>query len=151
MGTTVSGDNCQRTNCQRKLSELFLHWDNCKILQFYSSGSWSSDSCPLWQKISDSCLLTHINQPCAQRAHRNPSTDVYSPNVGSIYPIQIYTLQTVHSWAHRNPPTDTFPQLLVWYIQHQYINTTDMYSANLNTNINITKYIYLYWIYHAKN
>ena len=37
VGTTVSGDNCQRTNCQRKLSELFWHWDNCKILQFFQS------------------------------------------------------------------------------------------------------------------
>ena len=51
------------------MSVEFINWraivrsyslvaDNCKILQFYSSDSWSSDSCPLWQKISDSCLLT---------------------------------------------------------------------------------------------
>ena len=32
----------------------------------------------------------HIPQPCARRAHRNPPTNIHSPNVGSLYPIQVY-------------------------------------------------------------
>ena len=35
-------------------------------------------------------LEMYIPQPCAQRAHRNPPTDIYSRNVGSLYPIPIY-------------------------------------------------------------
>ena len=35
-------------------------------------------------------LTRHITQPCARRAHRNPPTNIYSPNVGSLYPIQVY-------------------------------------------------------------
>ena len=50
--------------------------------------------------------------------------------------MQVYILQNVHSWAHRNPLTDTFPPIVgMTYPIPIYINTTDMYSSNLNTNI----------------
>ena len=32
----------------------------------------------------------YIPQPCAQKAHRHPLTDIYPPIVGSIYPTQMY-------------------------------------------------------------
>ena len=35
-------------------------------------------------------ILTHLSQPSARRAHRHPPTVIYPPNVGRIYPIQIY-------------------------------------------------------------
>ena len=37
----------------------------------------------------------YISQPCARRAHRNPPSDIYSPNVGKKYPIQIYILKKI--------------------------------------------------------
>ena len=69
----------------------------------------------------------YIPKLCARRAHRNPSTDVYSPNVGSIYPIQIYTLQNVHSLTLRpkgrteNLQLTYIPQMLAAFIQYKYI------------------------------
>ena len=57
-------------------------------------------TCPKWNlsggKLSGihirkcTFLTRHIPQPCARRAHRNPPTNIYSPNVGSLYPIQVY-------------------------------------------------------------
>ena len=37
----------------------------------------------------------YISRPCARRAHRNPPSDLYSPNVGNKYPIQIYILKNL--------------------------------------------------------
>ena len=37
------------------------------------------------------------------------STDIYSPNVGSIYPIQMYIPQPCARRAHSNPPTYIHP------------------------------------------
>ena len=34
--------------------------------------------------------LSNLSQPSARRAHRNPPTVIYPPNVGRKYPIQIY-------------------------------------------------------------
>ena len=116
-----------------------LAW--CIQYQHIRSTDIYSPNC--WLHISNTNIYfvtIYIFQPCARKAHRNPPTDVYFPNVGSIYPMQIYILPNVHFWAHR---TLKLTQLLVWYIQYQYINTTDMYSSNLITNINITKYIFV--------
>ena len=41
-----------------------------------------------------------VSQPSAQRAHRHPLTVIYPPNVGRIYPIQIY----IFNW-HMFSPT----------------------------------------------
>ena len=35
-------------------------------------------------------MAEHLSQPSARRAHRHPPTVIYPPNVGRIYPIQIY-------------------------------------------------------------
>ena len=108
-----------------------------------------------WQHISNTNIYRYIHIYILQNVHSLTlrslaleqcinSTDVYSPNVGSIYPMQIYILPNVHSWAHRNPLIDTFPSIVgMIYTIPIYINTTDMYSSNLNTNMNITKYIFV--------
>ena len=55
--------------------------------------------------------------------------------VGRIYPTQIYNFKNVHSPTLRPKgeqklPNNTFiPLVLAWYIQYQYISTTDMYSS----------------------
>ena len=68
---------------------------------------WAPDSWAMWQCIK--------------------STDICSPNVGSIYPIQIYTLQNVHSLTLRpkgrteNLQLTYIPQMLAAFIQYKYI------------------------------
>ena len=52
-----------------------------------------------------------------RRAHRKPPTDMYSPNVGSIYPIQINIFVT--KGIFRNP-----------YPIHQNINSADWGTSN---------------------
>merc|ERR1712001_280488 len=52
----------------------------------------------------------HIPQPCARRAHRNPPTNIHSPNVGSLYPIPIY---------------------LYYKMSVEFINWYWIYSANI--------------------
>ena len=42
------------------------------------------------KRLKRTFLTRHIPQPCARRAHRNPPTNIHSPNVGSLYPIQVY-------------------------------------------------------------
>ena len=68
---------------------------------------------------------------------------VYSPNIGSIYPIQIHILQNVRSLTLQcsagpapKKCTETlqlthFPQLLVAYIQYKYIYVTKCTFPNL--------------------
>ena len=77
----------------------------------------------------------------------------YIPQMLSAYiPCKyIYYQMLPNSWAHRNPLTDTFPPIVgMIYPIPIYINTTDMYSSNLNTNINITKYIFVLDIFCQK-
>ena len=39
----------------------------------------------------------YIPQPCARRAHRNPTTHIDPPSVGMIYSIPTYIFKNVHS------------------------------------------------------
>ena len=113
-------------------------------------------------------LIMYIPQPCAQRAHRNPSTYIHPPCVGMIYPIPTY----IFNWhifpkllvkicpieiyypapeGRSETPQHTFlPQVLAWYVQCQYINTTGMYSS-IKSEYKYKYYlIYIfYWIYFA--
>ena len=96
-----------------KISTLLKNWKFCKIVR----------NC---QKLVKKCQKIYIPQPWARRAHRIPPTDIYSPNVGSIYPRKY-----VHS-SNRNPknyifspnvgsiyPIKTFiRQVLASYIQY---------------------------------
>ena len=50
----------------------------------------------------------YIPQPCAQRAHRNLSTGIYSPNVGSLYPIQM----NLGSFLENPPSNLSFLELI---------------------------------------
>ena len=111
--------------------------------------SWAPDSLALEQCINSTdiyvfkmlaafiyykyiILKMYIPQPCAQRAHRKPSTDIYPPNVGRIYPIQKYILQNAHSLTLRPKGTQKTSQNVHFLtrIQYQNINSTDMYSSN---------------------
>ena len=101
-----------------------------------------------WQHISNTNIIyimkcTFLNLASEGRTETLQLT--YIPqSIGSIYPMQIYISPNVHSWAHRNPLIDTFPSIVgMIYTIPIYINTTDMYSSNLNTNMNITKYIFV--------
>ena len=74
---------------------------------------WTVGPRTVWPGSNVKILLTYVLKIlAARRAHRNTPTDIYYPNVGSIYPMQIYILPNVHSWAHRNPLTDTFPPIV---------------------------------------
>ena len=79
-----------------------------------------------WQHISNTNIyITKCTfpYPAPQRAHRKPPTDIYPPNVGRIYPIQIYILQHVHSLTlgpkgrTENLQLTYFPQMLAANIQ----------------------------------
>ena len=79
-----------------------------------------------WQHISNTNIyITKCTfpYPAPQRAHRKPPTDIYPPNVGRIYPIQIYILQHVHSLTlgpkgrTENLQLTYFPQMLAAKIQ----------------------------------
>ena len=66
----------------------------------------------------------HIHQPCAQRAHRHPPTDlnlqllaVYIRYQYTYY--KIYIHQPRARRAHRHPPTDINPQFWAVYIQYK--------------------------------
>ena len=54
-------------------------------------------------------LKMYIPQLCARRAHRNPPTYIYPPNVGMIYPIPTH----IFNWL-------IFPKLLAAHIQCKY-------------------------------
>ena len=79
-----------------------------------------------WQHISNTNIyITKCTfpYPAPQRAHRKPPTDIYPPNVGRIYPIQIYILQHVHSLTlgpkgrTENLQLTYFPKMLAANIQ----------------------------------
>ena len=44
--------------------------------------------------------LTHVPQSSARRAHRHPPTVIYPPNVGRIYPVQIYVILLYHMFLN---------------------------------------------------
>ena len=62
--------------------------------------SWALGKCT---KSTDICSpnVGSIYPIYTLRAHRKPPTDIHPPNVGRIYLIQIYMLQNVHSQALR--------------------------------------------------
>ena len=56
-----------------------------------------------WQNIFNTNIyiqLTHVPQSSARRAHRHPPTVIYPPNVGRIYPVQIYVILLYHMFLN---------------------------------------------------
>ena len=78
--------------------ELLRHRGRQQILQFVKH-HWNINEFGVYLTVvrADSCPdCIPFPLPCARRAHRNPPSDIYSPNVGNKYPIQIYIFKNVH-------------------------------------------------------
>ena len=86
-----------------------LGWETKKLLKKFP---WCQivlvSNCPGTVLLCSNNMAEHLSQPSAQRAHRHPPTVIYPPNVGRIYPIQIY-LSYWHMFPNPAPEgrTDT--------------------------------------------
>ena len=110
---------------QKYPMKIYMYYIKCTFPSAQKPSNWHLfPKC--WQHISNTNIyITKCTfpYPAPQRAHRKPPTDIYPPNVGRIYPIQIYILQHVHSLTlgpkgrTENLQLTYFPQMLAAKIQ----------------------------------
>ena len=131
---TVSGDNCQRRQPSEgtTVRSYSCPPQNCKILQlsecrkrsysfFWQLVIWQlshltvvpSDSCPIWQKISDSCLLTMCHPSHSGSALCTISMQLRAMHVGAFLfltePINLRNLFTTQHYYSITRHLSTLP------------------------------------------